>query len=62
MKLILGGQELKYIGKGFLGFNPEHKTMKYATTDINPNDLWVDYFNGVETLRLLVRRSDIESI
>lgn len=57
------GQKLQYIGKGFLGFNPEHTTMTFAMNDtVSKNDIWVDYFNGGETYRILVRKSEVKEL
>ena len=57
------GQNLQYIGKGFLGFNSEHTTMTFAMNDIvSKNDIWVDYFNGGGTYRLIVRKSEVKEI
>ena len=57
------GQKLQYIGKGFLGFNSEHTTMTFAMNDIvSENDIWVDYFNGGETYRVMVRKSEVKEL
>jgi len=57
------GQKLQYIGKGFWGFNSEHTTMTFAMNCIvSKNDIWVDYFNGEETYRMMVRKSEVKEL
>jgi len=53
------GQKLQYIGKGFLGFNPEQTTMYFSANVISSiNDIWVSY-NG---LGMIVRKSEVKEI
>lgn len=55
------GQKLQYIGKGFWGFIPNQTTMTFVMNDIvSENDIWVDYFNGGETYRMMVRKSEVK--
>ena len=38
------GQKLKYVGKGFIGWNPEQPIMTFAMKDlVSSFDIWVDY-------------------
>ena len=54
------GQKLQYIGKGFLGFNPEHTAMVFSMNDIvSKNHIWVNYFNGFGTYRIIVRKTEV---
>lgn len=55
------GQKLQYIGKGFIGFNPEYTEMEFAMNDIVSDfDIWVNYFNGGNTYRMMVRKSEVK--
>ena len=49
------GQILKYLGKGFIGFDPENLEMKFIKKD-GYFDYWVEY-NGRE---MLVRKNEVE--
>ncbi len=52
------GQKLEYIGKGFIGWDPNQPIMTFAMKDlINPDkDIWVDY-NGY---RIMVSKTDVK--
>ena len=51
------GQELKYVGKGFIGWNPKQPIMTFAMKDlVSPHDIWVDY-NGY---RMMVLITEVE--
>ena len=53
------GQKLEYIGKGFLGFNPDYTEMRFGTED-GDHDLIVTYKSDrVNIPDLLVRRSEV---
>lgn len=51
------GQELKYVGKGFLGWDEKQPFMTFVkNTSANNSEIWVDY-NGH---KMVVRITEIE--
>ena len=60
IKTMIKGQILKYIGKGFLGFNSQFSTMTFIKNDNKySNDIWVNYYNGKQNYSMIVRRSEV---
>jgi hypothetical protein len=57
VKKLEKGQKVKYVGKGFLGWNPEQPFMSFVKdTSANNSEVWVDY-NGY---KVVVRIEEIE--
>jgi hypothetical protein len=54
------GQKLEYIGKGFVGFHKDYKTMTFVKQE--GNEVWVNYHNPTSCFNMVVSPHEVKPV